>query len=64
MDFYTAVLFMLCTIESYTSQCGENRHTDIVSFCITRVYINKPTHLVIFIIRSNTVCGHFYHTVW
>ena len=45
---------MLYTIVNFTTQCGENRHTDIAKFA-TSIHTKK---------KINTLCGDFYHTVW
>ena len=44
---------MLYIIVNFTTQCGENRHTDIANFA-TLIHTQK----------INTLCGDFYHTVW
>ena len=38
---------------NFTTQCGENRHTDIANFA-TLIHTKK----------INTLCGDVYHTVW
>ena len=53
----TSILFCnlhyIYTIVNFTTECGENRHTDIANFA-TLIHTKK----------MNTVCSDFYHTIW
>ena len=53
IDFHTVMYFVVYTIVNFTTQCGENRHTDIANFA---TLIHTP--------KINTLYGDFYHTVW
>ena len=52
----TTILFCnLCYVHivNFTTQCGENRHTDLANFA-TLIRTKK----------MNTLCSDFYYTVW
>ena len=43
IDFHTVLWFVLYTIVNFTTQCGENRHTDIANFA-TLIHTKKLIH--------------------
>ena len=45
--------FLLYTIVNFTTQCGENPHTDTANLA-TLIHTKK----------ISTLCGDFYHIVW
>ena len=45
IDFHTVLYFVLYVIENFTTQCGENHHTDIVNLA-TLIHTKKLIHHV------------------
>ena len=57
IDFHTVLWFVLCTIVNFTTQCSENRHTDIANFS-TLIHIQKLIHGVAI---STILCDSNYY---
>ena len=49
---YVFTMRVLYTIVNFTTQCGENHHTDIANFA-TLIHTKK----------NNALYGNFYHTI-